>query len=202
VGYTLLRLDTEVPHSLRRLLVVTPSSSNQAGFGVCVRTESRGRLADSRCREAALTRCFCFGKSCINPFSNAMQLVLTRTLQPLRDGCHSQRTNELHLDGSRANRTPTRRTLPRLRDRERMRPPLHFFLSVLGIIEVEERFGLRLQAEPGVPEAILFRSEHFRSPKTALPDPFLFEGWRPYPHCHQRLADGKRSRNGHPPPGH
>jgi hypothetical protein len=55
-----------------------------------------------------------------------------------------------------------------------------FLFTGFAIIEMEEKIERRSQAEREVTEAIQFRCERFRSPKTALPDLFTLAGWCPY----------------------
>jgi hypothetical protein len=55
-----------------------------------------------------------------------------------------------------------------------MRALLHFLSIGFATIEVEEKIAVQPHSEPGEPKAIRFRSEHFWSPKPALPDRLHF----------------------------
>jgi hypothetical protein len=54
---------------------------------------------------------------------------------------------------------------------------LHFLSTGFATIEVEERIEVRRQAERRAQKAIRFRSEPFRSPKTALLDRLHLREW-------------------------
>jgi hypothetical protein len=54
---------------------------------------------------------------------------------------------------------------------------LHFLSAGFATLEVKERIEVRPQADPKAAQAIRFRSEPFRTPKTALLDRLRFRDY-------------------------